>query len=115
MARPSAKSRVTVNDTDIAYVAGILDSSGVIFSTARPIVQTPAERVIHFLTNRFGGESSKVYGLKKIQYAWTMNEQELNSFVQIVGPFLWRNRAKAYRFLAQQEIEPDFEPDDEPS
>lgn len=110
MARPSAKS----NGHDPQYIAGVLDSSGVIFSAARPLHQTPSKSWIEELVEDWGGTLTTVYGRKRLQYAWNMNNEEIVELLKVVGPWMVRHRAKAYRYLIQNEVKPDFEPDENP-
>lgn len=113
MARPSStrNKRKAFDDIDLSYAAGFFDMNGIVITTIKPITQTSDSPAIHHLQELFGGELIPLSGYKTKQVAWRLDEEELIQLFEKIGPFLFRHRAKAHRFLMGNGREPDFEPD----
>jgi hypothetical protein len=112
MARPSAKDKARPSPAQ--YVAGLLDRNGIVFSPARPLVQTSYRPVCEMLMEVYGGQLTEIRGNNKLQYAWTLDNEEMINFVTEIGPWMDRSRPRAYKFLTGNGRTPDFEPDETP-
>jgi hypothetical protein len=87
------------NDTQLSYLAGIMDGEGTFYIgntkskfNSRMYVVNTDERLIHWLKNTFGGLTYKRNSLKnpqwKTKYEWIVEKAQIDPICRLIIPFL---------------------------